>query len=158
MTIRFTPFDAAFVARVRAGGPDAYGQPAERHVSDGAGNPCRCCLGYVPEGAGMLVLAASPFPDRQPYAETGPIFLCADDCAPWDGEGPPPALTSAQYLLKGYTSDNRILYGTGRIVPRAGVEDYAAALLSDARLAYVDLRSAANNCFLTRITRADRRP
>ena len=28
----------------------------------------------------MLILAHRPFPEAQPYAETGPIFLCADPC------------------------------------------------------------------------------
>jgi hypothetical protein len=152
--IRFLPYDDAFVASVRAGGPDANGRPAERAVSDGDGTPCRSCLRDVPAGAGMLVLAARPFPQPQPYAETGPIFLCADRCEPWDGEGVPPILrTSPDYLLKGYTADHRIAYGTGRITPAAEVESYAEEVLSRPDIAYVDVRSARNNCFQTRIRR-----
>jgi hypothetical protein len=60
--------------------------PAERAVSDGQGNPCRSCLHEVPAGAGMLILAARPFPAAQPYAETGPIFFCADACKAWSGQ------------------------------------------------------------------------
>ena len=51
MTLRFLPLPTEAVAAIRAGGPDAHGQPAERHVSDGAGNPCRHCLHHVPKGA-----------------------------------------------------------------------------------------------------------
>ena len=65
----------------QAGGCDAYGNPPERARSDGGGNPCRHCLRYIPKGADMLVLAHRPFPQTQPYAETGPVFLCADDCS-----------------------------------------------------------------------------
>ena len=152
--IRFLPLDADFVAAVRSDGPDAYGRPAERAVSDGPGNPCRSCLRDVPEGAAMLVLAARPFPDPKPYAETGPIFLCAEPCEPWAGEGPPPILRSSpDYLLKGYSADHRIVYGTGRITPSDEIESYAGALTSRPGIAYVDVRSARNNCFQTRIVR-----
>ena len=154
MSLHFHPYDQSFVDAVRAGGPDAYGRPAEPSVSDGAGNPCRSCLHPVPAGAAMLILAARPFPSPQPYAETGPIFLCAEPCTPWSGDGVPPVLTTApDYLLKGYTEDDRILYGTGRVVAAADLPGYAETLLSDDRVAYVDVRSARNNCFQTRITR-----
>lgn len=153
--IRCLPYDQSFVGAVRSGGPDAHGMPAERASSDGVGTPCRSCLRDVPEGAEMLVLAARPFPEPQPYAEVGPIFLCAEPCEPWDGEGLPPILaTSPDYLLKGYGADDRIVYGTGRVVSAAGLEAYAEEVLSRPEIAYVDVRSARNNCFQTRITRA----
>ena len=155
MSIIFTPYPQDFVDAIRAGGPDAYGRPAERTVSDGDGNPCRSCLRQIPRGAPMLILAARPFPSAQPYAETGPIFLCAGACAPWKGLGVPPILeTSPDYLLKGYTPDDRIRYGTGRVVVATDLAGYAATLLSDPAIAYVDVRSSRNNCFQTRIKRA----
>ncbi|WP_126975695.1 DUF1203 domain-containing protein [Frigidibacter oleivorans] len=153
-TLTILPLPTGLVRALRAGGPDAHGQPAERHVSDGPGNPCRHCLGFVPEGAPMLVCALRPFPAPQPYAETGPIFLCADDCAPWSGRGLPPILTaSPDYLLKGYRADWRIAYGTGGVVPAAEVRARAATLLSDPAIAFVDVRSARNNCYQLRLCR-----
>ena len=104
----------------------------------------------------MLVLAYRPFDALQPYAETGPIFLCADDCAGWSGPGVPPILTSSpDYLLKGYSEDQRIVYGTGKVVAKGEVEAYAAALLDRDGIAFVDVRSARNNCFQVRIVRSD---
>ena len=155
MRLVFHPLAPDFTASVRAGGPDANGQPAERAVSDGVGVPCRCCLRDVPAGQPYLILAARPFPEPQPYAETGPIFLCAEDCSPWPGEGTPPILrTSPDYLLKAYGPNHRIIYGTGRVTPAPELESYAAQLLSRGDVAYVDVRSARNNCFQTRITAA----
>ena len=149
-------YDPAFVATIRAGGPDANGQPAERAVSTGAGTPCRCCLRTIPKGDPFLILAARPFPAPQPYAESGPIFLCAAACTPWQGVGLPPILgASPQYLLKAYGPDDRIVYGTGRITPQAEVAAYAADLLGRDGIAYVDVRSAVNNCYLTRMIPAD---
>ena len=150
---RFHPLDPDFVAHVRAGGGDAHGQPAERTAWNGPGLPCRHCLSEVPEGEDYLILAARPFPAPQPYAETGPIFLCAHDCAAWSGAGTPPVLTTApDYLVKGYGADHRIVYGTGRITPNAELAAYAGTLLTRKGIAFVDIRSARNNCFLARAT------
>lgn len=152
MNLTFTPYDQTTVKRLRNGGPDAYGTPAEVTISDGGGNPCRFCLHEIPRGAPMLVCAGRPFAKPQPYAETGPIFLCADDCDAYAGSGLPPVLqTSPDYLLKAYGHDERIIYGTGRITPSQDIETYAANLLSRADVAYVDVRSSRNNCFQTRI-------
>ena len=152
--MHYTALPTDTVRALQSGQPDAYGAPPERTVSDGTGTPCRHCLSDVPAGAGMLILAHRPFPDPQPYAETGPIFLCADPCAQGGGAEVPAVLTtSPDYLLKGYTPDNRILYGTGAVIPREAVPDRAAAILDDPRVAYVHVRSARNNCYLLRIDR-----
>ena len=151
--LTFHPYDPDFVAAMRRGGADALGRPAERAVSDGQGKPCRCCLRQIPEGEEMLILSACPFPAPQPYAEVGPIFLCARACTPWAGRDLPPILQSSpDYLLKGYSHDHRIVYGTGHVTPREEVAAYARDLLADPGIAFVDVRSARNNYFLCRIT------
>jgi hypothetical protein len=126
----------------------------ERTFSDGAGNPCRHCLREIPAGAPMLVLAHRPFPEPQPYAETGPIFLCADPCERWEGRGLPPIATVPDYLVKGYTAAHRIRYGTGAVVPAADLADRARALLARDDVAYLHVRSARNNCYQFRVDRA----
>lgn len=160
MQLFYEPLDSGLAATLRSGGPDANGQPPERGaIASGKGEPCRHCLRNVPEGREYLILAHRPFPAPQPYAETGPIFLCADPCEAWAGDDRPPILrTSTDYLLKGYTHGHRILYGTGGIVPQEEVESYAVGLLDDPRIAYVDVRSARNNCFQLRIRRAGTAP
>ena len=151
MTIRFTPIPTDSVRAYQAGGPDANGQVPERHVSDGGGNPCRHCLTMIPAGAAMLVLAHRPFPAPQPYAEVGPIFLCADACLPGGGADLPALLASPDYIVRGYGADDRIVYGTGAVVPTPQIADRAGALLADPRVAYVHVRSARNNCYQVRI-------
>lgn len=137
----------------QSGGLDANGQLPERVVSDGGGNPCRHCLQMIPEGAGMLILAHRPFPAPQPYAELGPIFLCADPCARGGGEARPEALASPDYIVRGYGSDDRIVYGTGRVVASEAIPGRAAELFADPRVAYLHVRSARNNCYQARIDR-----
>jgi len=152
---RFTALPTELVRAIRAGAPDANGQPAERAVSNGAGNPCRHCLHEIPAGKAMLILALRPFPALQPYAECGPIFLCADDCPRWQGKGVPPVMAHRkQILIKGYGADDRIAYGTGRIVSAAELPAAAAALFDDRRVAYGHVRSATNNCYTCRIDSA----
>jgi hypothetical protein len=152
--MRFTPIPTHIVRAYQAGGPDANGQVPERRLSDGDGNPCRHCLRMIPAGAEMLVLAHRPFPTLQPYAELGPIFLCADACAAGGGIEMPQMLDSADYILRGYGADDRIVYGTGAVVPRARIVTEAEARLVDPRVAYVHVRSARNNCFQVRIDAA----
>ncbi|MEH7828304.1 DUF1203 domain-containing protein [Gemmobacter denitrificans] len=154
MTIRFTPIPTDLARALRAGGPDAYGLPPERVHAEGAGNPCRHCLAHVPEGAGMLILAHRPFPMPQPYAETGPIFLCADECPAGGGATLPAMLTSPDYMIRGYGADDRIVYGSGAVVPTGQIMDAATALLGNPAIAYVHVRSARNGCFQCRIDRA----
>ncbi len=151
--IHYTPIPTAIVRAYQAGGLDANGQPPERHISDGDGNPCRHCLRMIPKGAGMLVLAHRPFPAPQPYAEIGPIFLCADACAAGGGDALPEILDSPDYILRGYGADDRIVYGSGAVVPTQALLDQAAVRFSDPRVAYAHVRSARNNCFQVRIDR-----
>lgn len=154
-TLRFQALPTEIARHYRSGGKDANGQLPERHISDGQGNPCRHCLKEIPQGAPFLVLAHRPFGKAQPYAEVGPIFLCADDCErhPEAEETPGMFLGWEKLLLRGYGEDDRIVYGTGKVVPTAEVSNYAKELLSQPRIAYVHIRSASNNCYQARVER-----
>ena len=118
--ILFHPQSGPALDHLRAGGPDAYGLPAERRRQAGglsglAGLPCRCCLRPVPEGADYLLAAWRPFDNLHPYAETGPVFFCAD-CAPAAPSPDLPAtLSSPSQILRGYDAEGRIVYGLSLI-------------------------------------------
>ncbi|MEC8197925.1 MAG: DUF1203 domain-containing protein, partial [Pseudomonadota bacterium] len=45
----------------------------------------------------------------------------------------------------------RIVYGTGQVTPTSDIAPYAETLLARADIAFVDVRSASNNCFLCRV-------
>ena len=151
--MRFSPISTPIARAYQSGGLDANGQVPERQISDGDGNPCRHCLNLIPKGAGMLVLAHRPFPAPQPYAEVGPIFLCADACEAGGGAAMPQILESPAYIVRGYGPDDRIVYGTGAVVATETLPEEAARRLADPRIAYVHVRSARNNCFQVRIDR-----
>ena len=156
MPLRYQPMPSDLAARYRRREPDAYGLTPELHVSDGQGMPCRHCLANIAEGDPYLIIAYRPFPDLQPYAETGPVFLHAQDCEAYNGETYVPAIltTSKDYLLRGYSADDRIVYGTGAVTPVDAIDARAAELLERSDIAYVHVRSARNNCYQCRIERA----
>jgi len=153
--VKFVAMPTDIAHAYQSGQPDAYGRTPERRVSDGDGVPCRHCLTDVAAGEEYLVLAYRPFPDLQPYAETGPIFLHAAQCArhPEAAETPELFSRSKRLLMRGYGADDRILYGTGQVVATEDVAETAADLLDREEVAYVHLRSASNNCYQCRIDR-----
>lgn len=154
--IHFHALPTETVRALQSGGADYYGQPAERSISGGIGTPCRHCLKNTPKGATMLTLAYRPFPNDQPYAEVGPIFLCADGCEGFEAsaELPPILRTSPDYLIKGYNAGDRIVYGTGAIVTSKDLTDACEQTFTDETVAYIHIRSARNNCYQCRVTRA----
>ncbi|MGH6810359.1 MAG: DUF1203 domain-containing protein [Ensifer adhaerens] len=155
MALRYIPMSTDQAERLRQGGEDAYGNPAERQISDGDGVPCRHCLRNVEAGDAYLIFALRPFVSLQPYAETGPVFMHAEECPAYSDSARPPILNSSKdYLLRGYGSKERIVYGTGGVVPTEQLESRAQALLALPEVASVHVRSAKNNCYQCRIERA----
>ena len=155
MSIRFVALNTSIVRALQEGQPDANDQPPERHISDGNGVPCRHCLDQVGAGEPYLIFAHRPFPSPQPYAELGPIFLHAHACQRHEGgANVPPMLRSAQYLVRGYDGNDRIVYGSGQIVPTASIPEVASGMMQNDRIAYIHVRSASNNCYQCRIDRA----
>ncbi len=74
-------------------------------------------------GEPFLVLSHRPFPEAQPYAEIGPIFVHATPCDRHGETAEVPALflSRAQALVRGYGKDDRIVYGTGQVVASAEI-------------------------------------
>ena len=154
MNIEFVGLPSRQVAEIRTTMRDAYGLPVETHRAEVDGLPCRHCLASPPKGSDFLILAHRPFETQNAYTETGPIFLCADDCtAPPQSSDLPAFLQWPHYIVRGYTADERIAYGTGQVTPTTQIQDYAATVLANPKIAFVDVRSAANNCYHCRIKR-----
>ena len=142
-------------APCKRGGADAYGLTPERRISDGDGVPCRHCLQNVAAGEPYLVLAYRPFPDLQPYAETGPIFLHAEACeraeeTPTFRNCLPGRQTISCEAMQRTTASST---APARSCRRRGIPERAAHLLSRADMAYLHMRSARNNCYQCRIER-----
>ena len=153
MNLNFAALPTEPVRALQSGGLDANGLAPEVAVSDGPGNPCRHCLQDIPQGQNMLVLAYRPFPCAQPFAELGPIFLCADPCERHADSVELPAmfLSREKMLIRAYGGDDRIVYGTGQVVETKNIMAVASQLLERGETAYLHMRSASYNCYQCRI-------
>ena len=153
MSIRFVALDTELVKRLQNGGTDANGQKPERHISPGGMMPCRHCLADIRAGEPYLILAHRPFPAAQPYVELGPIFLHAESCPRHSVSEDVPRMFLGReaYLIRGYGADDRIVYGSGKIVAPAVMAEAAREAFGDPRVRYVHVRSASNNCYQCRI-------
>ena len=153
--IQFIALPTEQVDAYRTGALDANGQEPEHHISDGTGNPCRHCLADIAKDDSFLVLAHRPFDIIQPYAEVGPIFLHTEDCARFATAGEIPLLFrgDGDILMRGYNSEDRIIYGTGKIVTLPDLPAMAMNLFGNTEVSFIHLRSASNNCFQCRIER-----
>lgn len=150
----FVPLSEAEAAHYRAGGADAYGLPPETATADWA-VPCRHTLRLLPPGTPFLIVAHRPFRGLNPYTETGPIFLAAEDMPGAAVSTDLPAfLSSPAYIVRGYGADERILYGTGAVVLTPDIPAACERLLERDEVAFIHIRSASNNCFHVRVERA----
>ena len=114
--LNFTGLNSDLAARWQAGVPDANGHPPERHVTAAGTGPYRHCLGKIAGGKTYLILAHRPFPKPQPYAEVGPMFICAAPSARYDGLAVPPLFLGWRaIMIRGYGAHNRIVYGSGQV-------------------------------------------
>ncbi|MGM4909435.1 DUF1203 domain-containing protein [Rhizobium sp. 768_B6_N1_8] len=152
-SIQFSAMPTTDAEALWSGGRDAYDQLPETMISDGDGYPCRHCLGNIGAGEELFVFAYRPFPELQPYAETGPVFLHKQACKRYSAEEalPPVLTTSPDFIVRGYGENDRIVYGTGAVTPIEKIPAYATELLARPGIAYVHVRSARNNCYQCRI-------
>jgi len=64
----------------------------------------------------------------------------------------PDALTNKEtIMIRGYDRDERIVYGTGKIVPTQDIRQHASDMLAMENVEFVHLRSACNNCYQARM-------
>jgi len=154
-SVRFVSMPTAQARAYWAGAPDANGQAPERHVADGSRIPCRHCQSEVAAGEPYLILAYRPFPAAQRYAELGPIFLHAEPCGRYPESEVLPAMFLGwqRLLLRGYGADDRIVYGTGEIVPPPEATVAAERIFENVNVHFVHVRSATNNCYQLKIER-----
>jgi len=155
MTIRFSALETPFVRALQAGGRDANNMLPEKVISPGGGVPCRHCLQYIEAGEEMLIISYRPFETVQPYAEQGPVFLHGRPCNRHEETETSPLMFQEweQLLIRGYTRDERIKYGTGKVVKTEFLADECNAVLADRDIEFVHVRSASNNCFQCRVER-----
>jgi hypothetical protein len=154
LQIRAIP--AETLHRIRSQGHDDHGNPWETRVDTEGGAPLRCCLrdsvhgeeialiSYAPVGAAVTV---SP----GPYDEVGPVFIHADECDGYIGDGSyPDGWVDRPQTLRTYRLDGTIAGGI-RLEPGDDRDAAARELLADPDVAFVHSRNVVFGCYMLEI-------
>jgi len=130
-----------------------YEFPAHREPTKGRA-PCRHCLGLIRPGIEELILfeydafyglGVPPLP--------GPVYIHAEACAPFSGDGRIPEEYRGQPLTFEAFGENRERLGERRIQDADG-DRALEEVFREPRVRYVHARSTTAGCYLFRIERA----
>jgi Protein of unknown function (DUF1203) len=115
--------------------------------------PCRLCLRISNEPEDLILLSYQPLPDTGPYAEVGPIFVHALDCAPYaEVKKFPDDFVIRPLIVRAYGREGQI---AGAAVTQPGAaQARAAAYLADDSIAEVHVRHISYTCYDFKIVRA----
>jgi hypothetical protein len=92
--------------------------------------------------------------ERDPYSETGPIFLHKRSCERYESDTLPSWFDYMDpAIIRGYGGDDWIRYDTGNVVAGSKLAAVCQQILADDTVAYVHIRSKYN-CFQCRVDRA----
>ena len=121
-------------------------------LRDGQPHQCRVCLELSKPDEGVLLIAHSPFASKQPYAETGPVFIHERECLPYrEVHTYPPEFPHKAVVLRAYNEDEAIV--GAEVVGEREVERVIAEVFESPTTAYIHARNLAYGCFMFRIER-----
>lgn len=120
---------------------------------DGEAHQCRVCLQLSKPDEGVILMAHRPFASRQPYAETGPIFIHERACVPYgEGNRYPAEFPHHAVMLRAYNDEDAII--GAEMVGEREVERVIVELFENQEIAYLHARNLAYGCFMFAIARA----
>ena len=114
--------------------------------------PCRHCLRWAQPGERVILFPYAAIPSGQPYAETGPIFVHADECQRYCTTNEYPADFRNGRVFRAYDSKYNII--DAQIVNGSEPEVAIEGLFQNPDTTFVDARSATRGCFTFRVQRA----
>jgi Protein of unknown function (DUF1203) len=144
--------------------PTEIAEAARRAVNAGAADhalitvdepgsaPCRHCLRWAQPGERVILFPYAAIPSGQPYSETGPIFVHANECPPYSATNEYPADFRNGRVFRAYDSNYNII--DAQIVNGDEPEIAIESLFHNPDTAFVDVRSVTHGCFTFRVQRA----
>ena len=151
----FNAIPADDLHRIRDRGADDFGHPIRLMVNqDERGAPLRCCLREAAVGERIALISWQPLVEAPSsvYAEIGPIFVHADECAGYvdDGTYPEP-FRPRQQVLRSYSAVGDVVGLT--ITDGATAEQAIGGLLADPAAVVVHSRNVQAGCYMFAIRR-----
>ena len=148
-TLRFLPIPEDVASEARRTRTDRFGHAVKTYRGQ---EPCRVCLKICSEPEDFLLLSYQPLPDRNPYAEVGPIFIHERECTPHDSlDRFPEDFRSRALVLRAYDGNGAIVDATVA-APGEG-EGTASKFLDDPNVEEVHVRHPSYTCFDFKIVR-----
>jgi Protein of unknown function (DUF1203) len=122
-------------------------------VDPDGGAPLRCCLRDSRPGERITLASVSPPGPAGAYAETGPVYLHAEDCAGPGTAGYPADFRSRRQVFRAYGDDGSLLGGE-LVEAGDGQEAVAERLLADPAVAFLHSHNVIHGCYMFAIRRA----
>jgi Protein of unknown function (DUF1203) len=140
-------------AHVREKGRDPkWGHPVLTQPATGFG-PCRLCLRTFREGEEMRMLFThDSYAGVAEFPQPGPVYIHADDCDRFEGDGFPPELRALRLTFEGVATGPRVV--ALERTDGDDVENVIERLLALPGVDYVNVRNTDAGCFVARIDRA----
>src|SRR5262249_33608664 len=129
------PTEIADAARhaVRAGAADH----AVITVDSPESSPCRHCLRWAQPGERVVLFPYTAIPSGQPYCETGPIFVHANDCQRYGATNEYPADFRNGRVFRAYDSNYNII--DAQVVDGSEPEVVLERLFQNSETTFVDV-------------------
>lgn len=112
--------------------------------------PCRHCLCWAEPGERLILFPYAAIPPGYPYSETGPIFVHAQPCEPYQADEYPSAFRNGR-VLRAYNSRNEII--DARVVNGTAPEEVIENFLDNPETAFVHVRSVTRGCYTFAVER-----
>ena len=140
--------DPARLARMRERELDDAGNVVAPFPAEGW-EPLRCCLTIAEAARPIALISYTPLTARSPWTETGPVFICAQECDGYPTVHELPARQrTGPKIMRTYRADESLNYDHITLVPD-GVDIGAqlVALLEEPDVAIVHVRAVHAQCF-----------
>ena len=136
---------------VREKGRDPiWGHPVRTEPATGFG-PCRLCLRTFRNGEMRTLFTHDSYAGVAEFPQPGPVYIHADECDRFDGDGFPPELRALKLTFEGVTAGPRVV--ALERTDGEGVEDVIERLLDLPDVDYVNVRNTEAGCFVARVDR-----
>ena len=150
ITLKYLPIPSEIAADARRDGVDRFGHALVRQKAKA---PCRHCLRIPASEEDLLLLSYQPLPDRNPYAEIGPIFVHERECASYESvHSFPVDFVERELVIRAYDARGHI-FDAIVAASREG-ERVAAEFLNNPTVEEIHVRHPSYTCFFFKIARA----
>ena len=151
-TFRIVPLATEIADAARRVGNAGAADHALITVDEPGSAPCRHCLRWAQPGERVILFPYAAIPSGQPYSETGPIFVHANECQRYSATNEYPADFRNGRVFRAYDSKYNII--EAEIVNGSEPEAVIESLFQNPDTAFVDVRSVTHGCFTFRVQRA----